>query len=67
MVTNITTRVNYMKNKTFKNKSLEELEAIIINCLAIAGIVLNIIGVFVATLFPNNHYNIFPTRSYSKK
>ena len=53
-----------MENKTFKNKSLEELESIIINCLAIAGITINIIGVFIATLVPSNHYNIFPTATH---
>lgn len=52
-----------MKNKTFKNKnkSLKPLEPMIINILAIAGILSNIAGLFVAASFPSNRRNILPT------
>ena len=46
-----------MKNKTFKseNKSLKLLKPTIINILAIAGILANAAGLFVAILFSKNH------------
>lgn len=49
-----------MKKKQFKNKPLKPLEPIIINILAIAGILSNLAGLFVAILFKNTN-NIMPT------
>lgn len=52
-----------MKNKVFKNKNkpLKPLEPIIINILAIAGILANTAGLFVAASFPSNRGNVLPT------
>lgn len=48
-----------MKNKPLK--PLKPLEPTIINILAIAGILSNTAGLFVASSFPNNRGNVLPT------
>lgn len=52
-----------MKKNQFKNKpkTLKPLEPIIINILAIAGILANTAGLFVAASFPSNRGNVLPT------
>ena len=51
-----------MKNKLLKLlKPLKPLEPTIINILAIAGILSNTAGLFVASSFPSNRGNVLPT------